>query len=536
MNHQTPPLASPPDKDTGQPSTDIPVTERLLKRMGTTEEFPAISKHLAEINRKMSADLNVSNASELAGVILQDYALTSKLLKLVNSAYYGFAAGKVSTVTRAVVLLGYENVRLATLQLTLFDHFTGKASAKMADLKETIAASFWAGVLARDIAMADKDVDPEEAFICAMLGQLGKLALIHYLPNEYARICAWMEANGKSETRAVKAVCGVFYEDLGMAVARHWNFPDQICESIQALPKASLKNTKKPPAKLWILSSMVKDFCRLVQKNGAAPDSPAFKALVERYKGHVKINRRQLKRLVMDSLGRLDDQAEALNIDLGRTAFLKRLSTFYQPVCEGQDGDSDAAQPEASPQSYQLAHGGVTAPDAKEVNPGERIMGGIQEISQTMMDCFNLDHVASMSLEVLYRSLDFHRALMFVRDDMGRRMTARFGYGHNAALLVGGLAFDIGSQKDVFNLSIKVGKDLIMADATDPKLKHLIPDWYRRHLNAPAFIFLPVMFNKTCMGAFYADRDYNGAPISDTDHRHLSLLRDQLLLAIKFGR
>ena len=81
-----------------------------------------------EINKTISGDTDKSDASDLAGVILRDYALTNKLLKLVNSAYYGFASGNVSTVTRAVVLLGYEHVRMATMRLTLFEHFKSKKS------------------------------------------------------------------------------------------------------------------------------------------------------------------------------------------------------------------------------------------------------------------------------------------------------------------------------------------------------------------------------------------------------------------------
>jgi HD-like signal output (HDOD) protein len=96
--------------------------EKVLRRIRRTKDFPTISKFVIEINRKLAENTIHSSASELANFILKDYALTNKLLKLVNSAFYGFVSGKVTTVTRAVVVLGYDNVRLAAASLLLFDH------------------------------------------------------------------------------------------------------------------------------------------------------------------------------------------------------------------------------------------------------------------------------------------------------------------------------------------------------------------------------------------------------------------------------
>lgn len=117
------PSAKQESTPTPTASSGQTVLERMINRIGRTDEFPAISRYLAEINQKLASNPETSNASELANVILKDYALTNKMLKLVNSAFYGLTAGKVTTVTRAVVVLGYENIRLATLSLVLFEHF-----------------------------------------------------------------------------------------------------------------------------------------------------------------------------------------------------------------------------------------------------------------------------------------------------------------------------------------------------------------------------------------------------------------------------
>ena len=192
--------------------------ERLLNRIRQNEEFPSISKYVVELNQKLAADPEHSNATDLANVIVNDHGLTSKLLKMVNSAFYGRIGGKVSTVTRAVVVLGYENVRLATLSLALFDHFRNQSNAQ--PLREAVVGSFWSGAMARSLAMTDGHVEPEEAFVTAMMSHLGKLALMHYLPKDYQAVCTHMTEKGFSENKAVKSVCGVTLEELGLAVAK----------------------------------------------------------------------------------------------------------------------------------------------------------------------------------------------------------------------------------------------------------------------------------------------------------------------------
>ena len=163
-------------------------------------------------------------------------------------------------------------------------------------------------------------------------------------------------------------------------------------------------------------------------------------------------------------------------------------------------------------------------------------MEGIQDISEVMMSDFDVNDVALMSLEILYRSLNFHRALMFIREGDGKMMTVRYGYGQSVSRLIRKIRFRIVPGKDLFSISIEDGKDLIVADAYDANLNELIPTWYRKYIDAPAFIFLPVILKNICIGAFYADRDKDGSPVSKIEHRHLSMLRNQLFLALKYSQ
>ena len=82
--------------------------EFLLRRMRRSENFPSISKYIAEINKKLTSTEKYISTSDLSNVVLKDYALTTKLLRLVNSAFHGTVTRPVNTISRAIVLLGFE--------------------------------------------------------------------------------------------------------------------------------------------------------------------------------------------------------------------------------------------------------------------------------------------------------------------------------------------------------------------------------------------------------------------------------------------
>lgn len=509
--------------------------DRLLKRIYHTEEFPTISKYIMEINKKLAVNPDSSDATDLANVILKDHALTSKLLKMVNSAFYGLAAGKVSTITRAVVVLGYENVRLATLSLVLFEHFKGKPNSQ--PLKELVVGSFWSGMMARELAASAGDLDPEEAFVCAMMSHLGKLVMIYYLPDEYRKVCATMSDQGFSEVKAMRSVCGVTYDELGIAVAKQWNFPRQICDSMHTLSKSDLENKKNTPMRLKLVTSFVRELCNAVYTTSSTVAITNLHPILERYRPHLNLSKKKLAVLIKDSLENLHQHAQALSLNVAQSVFLERLSTIYDPKQGVSAVERQPAAIEETRESFHLRDESQLKAAARipaTRNPTDIIMEGIQELSQIMMNEYDVDTIAAMSLEIFYRALDFQRAVMFIKDGGSNKMEARFGYGHNCQQLIGRLVFGLGPARDLFNISIQVGKDLIVADSYDEKMSHLIPAWYRKEIDAPSFVFLPINLHKVCIGALYADREAEGLPISETEHRYLSMLRNQLVLSIKY--
>ena len=526
--------------ESGDPGCADPL-ERVLLRIHRTQEFPTISKYVIEINQKLSDCCIQSSASELANIILKDYALTNKLLKLVNSAFYGFVAGKVTTITRAVVLLGYDNVRLAAISLVLFEHFKGKSS--MRDLKDATIGSFWCGLLAKEIAKMQYMIDPEEAFICALLHQLGKLLAIYHMPDEYREIKYRVSQQGENEIKAVKHVLGVSYMALGIAVAKQWNFPEGIFKTMASLCPEDLQDKSKHVDPLCALSNFTNALFRIINEVRWDRREAAMRSLLDRYGAYVTISFKQLKEVMALCLEHLYTHADALQISLDACDFMVRLAGG--PSSAPTDGTGESQAPDGSNLRNQPAYrltdsqpGGTAAAAPESDDVVGIIMGGIQEIGSVMLTDHDISDVALMSLEIIYRALQCHRVILFINEVQQKVMAARYGYGAGIQRIVGKMCFGIdpNGEADLFSCSIQKGKDLIVNDTHAPQLFPMIPEWYRKGINAQAFVFMPIAYQNICVGAYYADMEEAGPPISDEEHKYLSLLRNQLVLAIKMGR
>ncbi len=526
-------------KDKNQPSGTADSTDdtlkKIMKRIRRTKDFPTVSKYLVEINRKLSDITSYASASELANIILKDYALTNKLLKLVNSAFYGFVAGKVTTVSRAVVLLGHDNVRLAAIGLVLFEHLQNKS--EIDDLKDAVNSSFWCGLIAKEIASQQIMIDPEEAFICALLHQLGKMLTIYYLTNEYREIKYRITQEKSVEKHAVKQVIGVSYQALGTAMARQWAFPDTICKTMAPIPKELLgrKDGGLDPL------SVVVNFCHALR--GIIDTIPlekrdaAIKNLLQQYRYYIIVSAKQLSSIFDSCLEAVYTNADALQFDVENCNFLQRLTgTVDKEGTITSQGGRTQAQGGAPYRMFgsQELNESTLAPHAQDSI--SIIMDGIQEIASTMMEEHDINDVALMCLEILYRALQNNRVVMFINESQNQVMKARFGYGVDIQRITGKVRFKIKASEDLFNNAIQSGKDLIVDDAHAPELHRLIPDWYRKSLDARAFIFLPVVFKNICVGAFYADHDQPGPLINALEHKYMAMLRNQLVLAIKFSK
>ncbi|MFY9316794.1 MAG: protein kinase, partial [Burkholderiales bacterium] len=226
--------------------------EFLLRRIRHKSDFPALSGTISTINRLLGSERE--SISVLCNTILKDFALTNLLLKRVNSAYYSQFGGAISTVSRAIALLGFDAVRNLAVSLMLFENLHKKANAVA--LKDEVISSYFSGMLTRELAQRAGVADAEQAFICAMFHRLGKLLVVFYLHDEAEAIAGLVKARGWDEERAAREVLGIGYDELGIGVGKAWNFPDTILASMKPLQGPLTDRPAAPEDRLRLVAGL----------------------------------------------------------------------------------------------------------------------------------------------------------------------------------------------------------------------------------------------------------------------------------------
>jgi putative nucleotidyltransferase with HDIG domain len=195
-----------------------------------------------------------SSAREVVQLIESDPTLTTRILKLVNRADLG-ARGEVSSVERAVVLLGFEAVRSAVLAISVFDAFKsaeprGSTAFNRDEFwKHSLAVACLAELLAQTAGRAF-GVDPSEAFVNGLLHDLGKIAFDAVLPKSFSRVIEAADLLRGNIADVERNIIGLDHMVTGKRLAERWNLPTSIRESIwlhgqtpSALP-ATVRNAK----------------------------------------------------------------------------------------------------------------------------------------------------------------------------------------------------------------------------------------------------------------------------------------------------
>lgn len=487
----------------------------LLRRMRKRPDFPAIGEHITDISHK-TASIEGTSVDELANAILKDYALTTKLLRLVNSSFYKQYGGNITTVSRAVVILGYKQVRMAALSLLLFEHIGDRPQAAV--LKELGGRALLSGVLSRRLAAQVEHADPEQSFICALLHNLGRFLAANYLADEYAEIDAQVKNKAVPEDLASTAVLGLSFEELGLGVAREWQLPKSIQDTMRRVDSA---DEIKPPGDargaLRYLSSLSNRLSDTLAETAPAERERALGMLLERYRAVVPIKVDTLKEAVAGGLKEVSTYAKAAGVDFRNSEFFRQAKALQQG--EGANGEDTVET---------VAYGDA---DDGEATPYQGVLNGIQDISQALLDNVSLNDILVMVLETLYRGLGFTRVLLFIRNARQREMTARFGLGSRIDELLPRFRFGLERERDLFARAVKEQKDFIY-NAGDRHLSEL-PDWYRKQCSPHTLALYPMVVNNVCLGLIYADREDGGRPITGNERNYLNTLRNQATLAVK---
>lgn len=217
-----------PDRDPPHAESGEIVKSQVLDRvLGSTRlpTLPAVALRVIELSSRPDVALR-----DVADTIQNDQALAARVLKTVNSSYYGLSK-RCSTISQAMVALGLKTVKTIALGFSLIHAIGGEED----DGFDYIA--YWKrcllGATGASAAADAADIDPEEAFLAGLLQDVGALALHRALGEDYARVASAASEDHRLLAAAESGAFGVDHGEVGARLTDSWRLPDSLVEPIR---------------------------------------------------------------------------------------------------------------------------------------------------------------------------------------------------------------------------------------------------------------------------------------------------------------
>jgi putative nucleotidyltransferase with HDIG domain len=297
-----------------------------LKKISTLPEVMAGVVRLCE-----QPEISIT---ELADVVRSDVALTARILKVVNSPFFG-RPQQIRSISQAVSTLGANRVKSLALSLSLYDmsHRIGKNI----DLKDFWRHSLNVACISELIAQRVNPSLTEEAFVCGCLHDIGILALDHTCPEEYEQVCKSTEM-GNDLVSGEREVIGLDHAVAGEMLARMWSFPETYCHCIAK--HHDVVEPKEPVSsnQLSFILNLADRLATFTIENMVASSDGDFTSRTV-LAGMLGLTLKDLKDVEVESISSFMRTASYLEFEVGSTEILLQKATehLYELYCVAED-------------------------------------------------------------------------------------------------------------------------------------------------------------------------------------------------------
>ncbi len=205
-------------------------SQTILKKLNSIEDLPTLPAIALEVN-KMLEDYDTS-INKLSGKLEKDLAMVSKILKLVNSSFFGLRS-KVGSISHAVVVLGFNTIRNAVVSISIVDAFCIKE-----DLDDFDITDFWKHALAvavtsKYLAEKSRACAVDDCFIGGLLHDMGKIVLVQHFEDLFRKVWLAVKEDNLSFYEAEKNENPVDHARIGGHLAKKWQLPIGLVDAIR---------------------------------------------------------------------------------------------------------------------------------------------------------------------------------------------------------------------------------------------------------------------------------------------------------------
>ena len=344
-----------------------------------------------------------------------------------------------------------------------------------------------------------------------------------------------------------------------MGIARRWGFPDQLVQTMKALPAGKVKKIANNTDRLQALAGFSNELCEIILTTPDADRAKALAKLTARFGDSLPVTEKQLAGLMERSMQDIAQFALAVNVNLKQSAFAQQAAKWAGlaaapeaapdalPAAETEAASSQDGEPTiqaALGDSVLQEHARI--PDADPNEDGSKpqrtseeiqsvLTSGLQDVSNSLIDdSISINDILRMILEAMYTGMGFAHVVLCIKDGRRNTMCGKFGFGDDVQSLIKAFDFSLAAQPDVFLVALQNNADILITDIDDPKIATRVPAWYRQHVTARTFVLFPIIVKGKPIGLIYADRPEPGEiTIPEKELSLLKSLRNQAVLAIR---
>ena len=458
--------------------------ERIRRRGDMPGFTRAINAILASMRGEDERDFSMTQT------VLSDPVLTQKVLRLANSPMYSAFGQRITTVSKALLVLGTEAIGHLALGLKLIEELA-RSTPDSLQAQVEMEKAVLAGMVAQQVAASAASRDPEEAVVCTILHSLGRMMVTFYLPEHWTRI---QEAGGGDD--AVLAELGLTLEQAGRATAEHWNLPGNLIAGMRRVEPGERFDGFGHDDWLAALGTM--------------------------------------SSRCADSLWH-GDEAGAAEAKLLAASFAPMLGITPDSIEDAIEKATEEAAaglsiaPLANPPEKRARAAAAT----RMREAGNRVlMNGVAEMRDVLANA-TPGQMMSMAIETAYHGLSFTRAFGFLRSRRDNRYSARIGLGDGAKAMLPALAFEDVYEPNVFFAALGSDRVIFIENAQDPKFASKLPAWWKSALpEARCFVIIPLCTHGEPVGFIYGDWD-DRFPSVFLNQTEFGLLNDLRALVVK---
>lgn len=459
-------------------------------------QMPAFAQTAQAIASKAGDE--EGSTSELAKLILQDVAMTTRVLRMASSSYFNPAGGKINTVSRAIIVLGFNTVRDLCLSISFVDTFVQGPDREYA-VREMVR-SFHAALQARQLAELMQQKEPEEVFIATLLYHLGSLAFWCFASRVDAPTVARLReaiANGCSAEEAELDVLGFRIESLTALLNRKWRLSPLLATALDPGQPAS------PRTRSIHLGHA------LAHALDAGPGSPAMTKTLREIEQQLALPAADVRERMLATARVAADTLQRLG-----APDVQHLI----PVA-GEDGI--AAEPAALPAFH-------------DADP-ELQMDILRELSQLLLESrLNANLLLQMVLEGIHRGVGMDRAVFALLTPDRTAIRAKFVLGEDRSIVQSGFSFPVvPANINPFARALQQGEPLwVGAPETDPAARRIDPAL--KHLSGGACFIMPLTVAGKAIGCLYADRALSGRALDEELFHQFKLFGQQARMGLAY--